>query len=91
MSEIHIVREHAYQVDNVWRALTDPQLIPGWTSTGAGGRAEGLTLNAGTTFRYIAKPKPGWSGVVNCVVLEVHEPTLLRTPGKTPEVVTLPR
>ena len=27
---------------------------------------------------WVAKPKPGWNGIVNCVVPEVHEPTLLR-------------
>ncbi|CAM5397157.1 putative protein OS=Streptomyces fumanus OX=67302 GN=GCM10018772_25150 PE=4 SV=1 [Streptomyces fumanus] len=25
-----------------------------------------------------AQPKPGWSGVVPCEVLEAHEPSLLR-------------
>ncbi|GAB2551121.1 SRPBCC family protein [Nocardia heshunensis] len=32
----------------------------------------------GTEFRFIAKPKPGWSGIVDCEVLEVDEPRLLR-------------
>ena len=32
----------------------------------------------GTKFRFIAKPKPGWNGVVDCEVLEVNEPSLLR-------------
>jgi uncharacterized protein YndB with AHSA1/START domain len=32
----------------------------------------------GTKFRLIAKPKPGWNGVVNCEVLAVDEPSLLR-------------
>jgi hypothetical protein len=32
----------------------------------------------GTKFRFIAEPKPGWSGVVDCEVLEVDEPSLLR-------------
>ena len=78
MSKIQIVRDYPYAVATVWRALTDPQLIPRWTSTGAGGRPEGFDLLVGTTFRYVAKPKPGWTGIVNCVVLEVHEPTRLR-------------
>jgi uncharacterized protein YndB with AHSA1/START domain len=26
----------------------------------------------------VAKPKPGWNGIVNCEVLEAREPTLLR-------------
>jgi len=33
---------------------------------------------AGTKFRFVAKPKPGWNGVVDCEVLEVNEPSLLR-------------
>jgi uncharacterized protein YndB with AHSA1/START domain len=62
----------------VWRALTDPALVPLWTATGAGGRPEGFTPAVGTRFRFIAKPKPGWNGIVNCEVLEVNEPSLLR-------------
>ncbi|TME37477.1 MAG: SRPBCC domain-containing protein [Chloroflexi bacterium] len=80
MSKIHIVRDYPYPVATVWRALTDPALIPRWTSTGAGGRPEGFSTSVGTRFRFVAKPglKPGWNGIVNCVVLEVQEPTLLR-------------
>ena len=36
MSEIRIVRQYPYPVSSVWRALTDPDLIPRWTATGAG-------------------------------------------------------
>ena len=77
MSKIHIVRDYPYPVATVWRALTDPALIPRWTSTGAGGRPEGFSTSVGTRFRFVAKPKPSWNGIVNCVVLEVQEPTLL--------------
>ena len=58
--------------------MTDPALIPLWTATGAGGRPEGFTPVVGTKFRFVAKPKPGWSGVVDCEVLEVDAPSLLR-------------
>ena len=58
--------------------MTDPALIPLWTATGAGGRPEGFAASEGTRFRFIAKPKPGWNGVVNCEVLEVDPPSLLR-------------
>ena len=78
MSKIHIVRGYPYPVATVWRSLTDPALIPRWTSTGAGSRPEGFSTNVGTRFRFVAKRKPGWNGIVNCVVLEVQEPTLLR-------------
>ncbi len=78
MSEIRIVRDYAYPVARVWRALTDPDLIPLWTATGAGGRPQGFAPVPGTKFRFIAKPKPGWNGIVNCEVLEAREPALLR-------------
>ena len=78
MSKIHIVRDYPYPVLTVWRALTDPKLIPRWTSTGAGGRPEGFSTNVGSRFRFVAKPMPGWRGILNCVVLEVQGPMLLR-------------
>jgi uncharacterized protein YndB with AHSA1/START domain len=78
MAEIRIVRDYPQPPETVWRALTDPTLIPRWTSTGAGGRPEGFAAAVGTKFRYVAKPKPGWSGIVECEVLESDEPTLLR-------------
>ncbi len=78
MSEIRIVRDYPHPRPKVWRALTDPALIPLWTATGAGGRPEGFGTTVGTKFQFVAKPKPGWSGVVDCEVLEVNEPSLLR-------------
>ena len=78
MSDIRIVRDYAHPPAKVWRAVTDPALIPLWTATGAGGRPEGFTTTVGTKFQLVAKPKPGWSGVVDCEVLEVNEPSLLR-------------
>jgi uncharacterized protein YndB with AHSA1/START domain len=78
MSEYRVVRDYPYPVARVWRALTDPGLIPLWTSTGAGGRPEGFAPVPGTRFRFVARPKPGWNGTVNCQVLEAREPALLR-------------
>ena len=78
MSAIHIVRDYAHTPDKVWRAVTDPQLVPLWTATGAGARMDGFAPATGTRFRYVAKPRPGWSGVVLCTVLEVREGSLLR-------------
>ena len=78
MSEIHIICDYPYPPAKVWRAVTDPALIPRWTATGAGGRTEGFTPTVGTRFRFVAKPKPGWNGIVDCEVLEVAEPALLR-------------
>ena len=78
MSEIRIVRDYPYPVAVLWRALTDPDVIPRWTATGAGGRPEGFAPVPGTRFRFVARPKPGWNGIVNCEVLEAREPVLLR-------------
>ena len=78
MAEIRIVRDYPQPPAKVWRALTDPALIPRWTSAGAGGRPEGFGTAVGTRFRYAAKPKPGWSGIVECEVLESDQPNLLR-------------
>ncbi|MEY9892816.1 uncharacterized protein YndB with AHSA1/START domain [Catenulispora sp. MAP5-51] len=78
MSEIHIVEHYPQPVGVVWRALTDPELVPRWTATGAGGRPVGFTTEPGTSFQFVGKPKPGWDGVVNCVVLEAVEPSRLR-------------
>ena len=78
MAEIRIVRDYPQPPQTVWRALTDPTLIPRWTTTGAGGRPEGFATTVGAKFRYVAKPRLGWSGIVECEVLESDEPTMLR-------------
>ncbi|MFG1710559.1 SRPBCC domain-containing protein [Nonomuraea sp. M3C6] len=78
MSAIRIIHDYPYSPLTVWRAVTDPALIPLWTATGAGGRADGFRAAAGAKFQFVAKPKPGWRGVVDCEVLEVNEPSLLR-------------
>ena len=78
MSEMKIVREYAQPPEVVWKALTDPELVPLWTSTGQGGRPEGFKTEVGTKFRYIGKPFPGWDGIVRCEVLAVEELRLLR-------------
>jgi len=77
MSDIRIVRDYPHPPAKVWRAVTDPALIPLWTSTGQGGRPEGFTATAGTRFQFVAKPRPGWRGIVDCEVLEAREPSLL--------------
>ncbi|MEY2936851.1 MAG: hypothetical protein RL033_7600 [Pseudomonadota bacterium] len=78
MSEFRIVNEYPQPPAQVWRALTDPELIPAWTATGKGGRPVGFSTQVGTEFQFLAKPMPGWNGVVQCKVLEAVEPRLLR-------------
>jgi uncharacterized protein YndB with AHSA1/START domain len=78
MSEIHIVNEYDRPPRVVWTALTDPALVPLWTSTGRGGTPEGFSPEVGNRFRFVGKPVPGWDGIVRCEVLEVAAPRLLR-------------
>jgi uncharacterized protein YndB with AHSA1/START domain len=93
MSEIRVVREYKRPRPIVWKALTDPLLVPLWTSTGQGGRPEGFKSEVGTKFKFIGKPFPGWDGIVRCEVLAVDEPNLLRydwrnKEGDRPTIVT---
>ena len=93
MSRFVIVKEYPRPRPVVWRALTDPALIPMWTSTGQGGRPEGFQPEIGNHFRFVGKPFPGWDGIVRCEVLAVDEPSLLRftwrnKDGDRPSIVT---
>ena len=58
MSNIRIERDYPHPPAKVWRAVTDPALIPLWTSTGQGGRPVGFSTAVGTKFQFVAKPKP---------------------------------
>lgn len=78
MSQHVIVKEYPQPRPVIWKALTDPDLIPLWTSTGQGGRPEGFVPEVGTRFRFIGKPFPGWDGIVLCEVLSADAPALLR-------------
>jgi uncharacterized protein YndB with AHSA1/START domain len=92
VAEIDIVCQYPHSPLKVWRAVTDPDLIPYWTSTGRGGRAVGFRPVVGNQFRFVAKPAPGWRGIVDCEVLEVRDRELLRyswigTEGEDPTYV----
>jgi uncharacterized protein YndB with AHSA1/START domain len=78
MSEIRIVQDYPYPIAKVWRAVTDPDLIPLWTVTGQGARTVGFSTEVGTRFQYVAKPMVGWNGIVDSEVLESAAPALLR-------------
>lgn len=70
---IRIVRNYPHAPTKVWRALTDPALVARWMM-----RPDGFAPTVGNRFRLMAKPQPGWRGFVECEVLEVSEPVLLR-------------
>lgn len=92
MSEFHITREYPHSVNKLWHALTDPELVALWTSTGRGGRPEGFSAEVGNHFRFVGKAVPGWNGIVDCEVREVDPPFKLRHTWKgdehEPSVVT---
>src|SRR5262245_42912581 len=94
MSGYHVVRDYPHSPQKVWRALTDPGLVPLWTTAGRGGRPEGFQPVPGTHFRFVARPiRPFWDGIVRCEVLEVEPPRLLRyswlgDDGARPSIVT---
>jgi uncharacterized protein YndB with AHSA1/START domain len=87
MSEFRITREYPHSVEKLWHALTDPELVPLWTSTGRGGKPEGFAAEVGNHFKLIGKPVPGWNGIVDCEVLEVQPPVMLRHTWKGDEQV----
>jgi uncharacterized protein YndB with AHSA1/START domain len=78
MTDVRIVRDYPHPPAVVWRAVTDPELVPRWTSTGQGGRPVGFSTEAGTKFQLVGRPRFGWRGIVDCEVLEAREPNLLR-------------
>ena len=78
MTDIRIVRDYPYPPELVWRAVTDPALIPRWTATGRGGRPAGFSATVGTRFRFVGRSLPGWDGVVYCEVVAARAPELLR-------------
>jgi uncharacterized protein YndB with AHSA1/START domain len=78
MAEFEIIRDFPYPVAAVWRAMTEPDLVARWTVTGRSGRPVGFAPVVGNRFRLVGKPVPGWRGVVDCEVLEVEKPRLLR-------------
>jgi uncharacterized protein YndB with AHSA1/START domain len=78
MSGYDLTRELRAPIERVWQALTQPDLVAAWTATGRSGKPVGFLPAVGTKFQFIGKPTPGWNGVVDCEVLEVQPPTLLR-------------
>jgi uncharacterized protein YndB with AHSA1/START domain len=78
MSQFRITREYPHPASKLWHALTDPELVPLWTSTGRSGTPEGFAAEVGNKFRFVGKPVPGWDGIVNCEVLAVEAPVMLK-------------
>ena len=73
MTDIRLVRDYPHSLAKVWRALTDPELMVLW-----GMRPEGFAPVVGTRYKLYGKPNRMWRGFVECEVLEVRAPELLR-------------
>ncbi len=73
MTDIRITRDYRHSRAKVWRALTEPALIALWAM-----RPEGFAPIVGTRCRFVGTPQRGWRGFVECEVLEVKAPEILR-------------
>lgn len=56
MIEYRVVRDYPDAPERVWRALTDPAIVPLWTSTGKGGKPVGFAAVVGMRFQLVGKP-----------------------------------
>lgn len=87
MSRVRIERFYPHPRAKLWRALTEPELIGRW-----GMRVEGFSLEPGARFKFFGTPNRSWRGFIECEMLEVREPSLLRyswidRPGGDPTFV----
>jgi uncharacterized protein YndB with AHSA1/START domain len=60
-----------HPAEKIWRALTIPHLIAEWLMR------NDFRAELGHRFTFQATPVPGWSGLTNCVVLEIDAPHTL--------------
>jgi uncharacterized protein YndB with AHSA1/START domain len=63
--DIKLEWHYPYSAAEVWECLTTPALIAEWLMD------NDFKPLAGHTFQFRAKPMRGWSGIVDCRVLEV--------------------
>lgn len=77
MADIRITRDYPHPPELVWRALTEPDLVPRWTAKGRGAAPEGFRPEVGCEFRFVGRPVPGWDGIVRCEVVAADAPHLL--------------
>jgi len=54
--------------ERVWEAITTPESIARWLME------NDFAPRVGHRFQFRSKPVPGWSGVVDCEVLELDRP-----------------
>jgi uncharacterized protein YndB with AHSA1/START domain len=72
--------------EDVWLALTDPKALAEWLMP------NNFEPRVGHTFRFHVDPMPGFSGISECRVLEVVEPSrLVYTWTVLPKAIDAPR
>jgi uncharacterized protein YndB with AHSA1/START domain len=81
MSELETASNHKESIvaenvlpfppERVWRALTDPKLLEAWLMP------NNIRAEVGHRFQFRTNPAPGWSGLIDCEVLEVVPHKLL--------------
>jgi uncharacterized protein YndB with AHSA1/START domain len=69
---ISIEREYPHSPDQVWRVLTEPELLARWLMN------NDFKPVVGHTFTFRSDPQPGWDGITNCEVIEVEHARRLR-------------
>jgi uncharacterized protein YndB with AHSA1/START domain len=65
--DIRLEWVYPHPAEKVWECLTTPELIKQWLME------NDFRLAKGHKFQFRAKPMRGWSGVVDCEVLEIIE------------------
>jgi uncharacterized protein YndB with AHSA1/START domain len=62
---------YPHPIERVWRALTDSNAMADWLME------NDFKPEIGHRFQFHTKPAPGFDGIVNCEVLELHPPSRL--------------
>ena len=62
---------------NVWRALTEPELLAAWLMV------SDMQPLVGRSFTFRSEPMPWWDGIVQCEVLEIDLHKRLRYSWRT--------
>ncbi len=71
MADIKFEVHYEQPPENVWRALTDPNLLAQWLMP------NNFRPELGAEFEFRSKPVGGWDGIARCKVLEIDPPRRL--------------
>ncbi len=69
--------------EKVWKALTDPNALAEWLME------NDFEPRVGHKFQFRTEPKGGWSGIVDCEVLELDPPRRLSYSWKSEQLDTV--